>query len=135
MKAHVEEAQLSSVKKEGMERSEKRGNGRRVIVGRGMVKRSEEKGNGGRSFRREKDETRGRWGGERGREVEERRGLQGRGPGLGAREERARSMNSLLYWSLASHSARSWSNDPARITTLRALVAHGLSSLRPPSKR
>jgi len=45
-----------------MERSEERGNGRRVIVGRGMVKRSKEKGNGGRSFRREKDETRGRWG-------------------------------------------------------------------------
>jgi len=44
-----------------MERSEKRGNGRRVIVGRGMVKRSEEKGNGRRSFRREKNEMRGRW--------------------------------------------------------------------------
>jgi len=69
-----------------MERSEKRGNGRRVIVGRGMVKRSEEKGNGGRSFRRGRMRRVGGGGRERGSEMEERRELKGRGPGLEARE-------------------------------------------------
>jgi len=86
VKAHVEEnrtgSRLTNAEKESMERSEKRGNGGRLIGGRGTKRKGAQ------------------WGvGRRGREVEgRRRGRERRGEDRGVKRERSKGEKKGEMW-------------------------------------